>query len=46
MGELEMRKNVADEHIQSFVNEQLERAKSNDGSIAVVEDEFEAQLDD
>lgn len=43
------RKSEADEHVANFVTEQLKRVRSGSGSfgsMAVFEDEFEAQLDD
>lgn len=42
--ERERRKSIADSHYEKYVNEQLSRVKT-DESIAVYEDEFEAQLD-
>jgi len=43
--ESDRRRSEADLHVANFVNDQLEKVMSNDGS-AVYEDEFEAQLDD
>ena len=34
----------ANQHVANYVNDQLERVRSNE-SVAVYEDEFEAQLD-
>lgn len=34
----------ANQHVQNYINDQLERVRSNE-SVAVYEDEFEAQLD-
>lgn len=42
--EKERRKSVADSHYEKYVGEQLSRLKT-DESVAVYEDEFEAQLD-
>jgi hypothetical protein len=42
--EKERRKSIADSHVEKYVAEQLTRIKT-DESVAVYEDEFEAQLD-
>ena len=42
--EKERRKSIADSHVEKYVAEQLTRIKT-DESLAVYEDEFEAQLD-
>lgn len=42
--EQERRRSIADSHYENFVKEQLHRVKT-DESVAVYEDEFEAQLD-
>ena len=34
----------ANQHVTNYINDQLERVRSNE-SVAVYEDEFEAQLD-
>lgn len=39
------RRSEANQHIANYVNDQLERVRSHE-SVAVYEDEFEAQLDD
>lgn len=36
----------ADKHVATYVTDQLERIRSDEGSAGVNEDEFEAQLDD
>ena len=38
------RRSEANQHIANYVNDQLDRVRSND-HIAAYEDEFEAQLD-
>ena len=42
--EKERRKSIADSHVEKYVAEQLTKIKT-DESVAVYEDEFEAQLD-
>ena len=42
--ERERRRSVANQHVANYVNDQLERVRSNE-SVATYEDEFEAQLD-
>jgi hypothetical protein len=42
--EQERRKSIADSHYEKYVTEQLSRMQT-DESVAVYEDEFEAQLD-
>lgn len=42
--ESERRRSEADQHVANFVNDQLTRVNTGD-SVAVYEDEFEAQLD-
>lgn len=39
------RRSEANQHVVNYVNDRLERVRSNE-SIAVYEDEFEAHLDD
>lgn len=39
------RKSEANQHVANYVNDQLNRVRSNE-PVAVFEDEFEAQLDD
>ena len=43
-GDRERRRSEANQHVANYVNEQLERVRS-DGSVGAYEDEFEAQLD-
>lgn len=43
--ERESQQREADQHVAAYVTNQLERLRTND-SVAVYEDEFEAQLDD
>ena len=42
--ERERRRSEANQHVANFVNDQLERVRSNE-SAAVYDDELEAQLD-
>lgn len=44
VGERERQRSEANFHVANYVTDQLERVRSND-SVAVYEDEFEAQLD-
>ena len=44
MDQLERRRSEANQHVANYVNEQLERIRSN-GYVEAYEDEFEAQLD-
>lgn len=41
----ERRRSEADSHLEKYIGEQLNRVKSDEESVAVYEDEFEAQLD-
>ena len=43
--ERERRKSVADSDVEKYVAEQLSRLQVEEDSVAVYEDEFEAQLD-
>lgn len=42
--ENERRRSEANDHVEKYIGEQLNRVKSEE-SVAVYEDEFEAQLD-
>lgn len=41
----ERNRSEADSHLEKFIGEQLNRVRSDEESVAVYEDEFEAQLD-
>lgn len=43
-GDRERRRSEANQHVANYVNEQLERVRSNQ-SVGAYEDEFEAQLE-
>lgn len=43
--EEERRKSEADGHLEKYIGEQLSRIRTDEESVAVYEDEFEAQLD-
>jgi hypothetical protein len=44
--ERERERSEADSHVEKYIGDQLNRIKTDDsGSVAVYEDEFEAQLD-
>jgi hypothetical protein len=43
--ENERRRSEADSHVEKYIGEQLNRIRTDEDSVAVYEDEFEAQLD-